>query len=169
MAAVYDVHSYHINVGAGDAAIHLLIKYEGGAFDGHTYVGGTTTVLKAVMIDAGDLRHNVPDNVAATMTKLSTDYSIAGGLKLDAVIVTHWDSDHYKNLIQLILSDISLQLENMMKGDQALVSQGKLPKARTPEELQRDVQVSFFKYNKADNSGPEDRNKGRTNPMTTFY
>jgi hypothetical protein len=146
----YLVHSYHINVGVGDAALHLLVEASGSS--------GTSRprVLRAVMLDAGDNTRDAPDNVKTTITDLESRYVWdQGSPKLDAVIITHWDSDHYKGLPKILLEDIAEQKQKMIQQD---INDKKTP--RTEPQLSDDVQISFFKYGDSE---------GRKNPMTTFY
>ena len=146
MANAFGVDSLHINVEAGDAAVHLQLQTAGSGIQ-------KPVVLKAVLIDGGDNAHKAPD----TVKKVFDEYLIdKAGLaknppefngkytwpdnkvKFDAVIITHWDSDHYKGLVKLMIDDV--------------IAQG--------SKNTDDIQISFFKYGSV---------KGRKSPLTTFY
>lgn len=147
MANAFGVDSLHINVEAGDAAVHLQLQLP---------TAGSRekpVVLKAVLIDGGDNAHKAPDTVkkvfdeylidkaglAKNPPELNGKYTWPDNkVKFDAVIITHWDSDHYKGLVKLMIDDV--------------IAQG--------TKNTDDIQISFFKY------GSE---KGRKSPQTTFY
>lgn len=149
----YLVHSFHINVGVGDAAIHLLVELKDKQY----------RVIRAVMIDAGDNVNDAPSNVRTTIENLGSAYVWdQNQLKLDAVIITHWDSDHYKGLPRILLDDIEEQKAKMK--EKAHVAGEDPP---TDDELIKNVQISFFKY--ANASGKEPAKTGRDNPKTTVY
>ncbi|MCJ1355364.1 MAG: hypothetical protein MMC33_005355 [Icmadophila ericetorum] len=138
MAAAYGVDSLHINVEAGDAAVHLLIQIAGLGI-----AASKPTVIKAIIIDGGDNTHKAPDTVQKVFDEtLLTKYTWPNNaVKFDAVIITHWDSDHYKGLVKLMIDDI-------------LEQQG-----RTPPVPDDNIQISFFKY-----VGTQ-----RLNPQTTLF
>ncbi|KAK6503379.1 hypothetical protein TWF481_008399 [Arthrobotrys musiformis] len=109
----YTVESFHINVGSGDGAIHIM-----------TY--GTTRgiikrqVVKAIFMDggrlegAGDRKKKVTKGVNdenrwtvnQTIDYIETNYDCQnkhdGKLRFDYFIVTHWDSDHYAGIIRAL-------------------------------------------------------------------
>ena len=77
--ATYNVQSYFINVHAGDAAVHVL-KYG-------------NNILSTLLIDAG--------KGTETGLYVLKEWIYNEELKFDAVVITHWDSDHYKGLVNL--------------------------------------------------------------------
>jgi glyoxylase-like metal-dependent hydrolase (beta-lactamase superfamily II) len=94
------VHVFHINIGIGDSAIYLLVA-PGGQID------------KAVLIDAGYPSYS--KYVLETMARIAAStsgYTLPAGatsLQFDAVVVTHWDRDHWQGVSQLLNDDISEQ------------------------------------------------------------
>ncbi|KAF2273527.1 uncharacterized protein EI97DRAFT_435947 [Westerdykella ornata] len=103
----FDVHSYHLNVGAGDSAIHLLVETTSSA------AGDVWTVNRAVLVDGGR-GIGFPALVSA-IDQLPTWYTITttfGGhpqLQFDSIVVTHWDDDHYTGIERLLSSDLQDQ------------------------------------------------------------
>ena len=112
MPSKYGIDSYHIGVGAGDAAIHLLIG------DPDT---STAQIVRALLVDAGDYDRTVPYltkprypasiqyNIKATIASICSKYQISS-LQFDAIVVTHWDADHFGGIDDLINIDIEEQL-----------------------------------------------------------
>jgi len=84
----YRVDSYHINIGVGDAAIHVLAK------PNINNPAILPECVKVVWIDAG--KSGGSSKVITTLENIEPLYKTrTGGFKIDVVIVTHWDSDHY--------------------------------------------------------------------------
>jgi hypothetical protein len=84
----YRVDSYHINIGVGDAAIHVLAK------PNINNPAILPECVKVVWIDAG--KRGGSSKVITTLESIEPLYQArAGGFKIDVVIVTHWDGDHY--------------------------------------------------------------------------
>lgn len=97
----YVVSSYHINVGPGDSAIHVLAGRDN---------NGQRTLLHAVLIDGGK-RFAGPSNLFRVIEKLQQDFACPGGrFRFDSIVVTHWDSDHYGGVITLLANDIGAQM-----------------------------------------------------------
>jgi hypothetical protein len=100
----YSVHSYHLNVGQGDAAVHLLLQQNIRRFD----------VKAAVLIDGGDaIGFPVLKKGIETIRKDSR-YIFPKGtpknyIEFDSIVVTHWDSDHYVGLQKLLIADYQQQ------------------------------------------------------------
>ncbi|KAH6949436.1 hypothetical protein DER45DRAFT_544800 [Fusarium avenaceum] len=82
----YFVESYFINVGAGDSAIHLLR---------HRNNQG---VEAAVLIDGGRLSCEVPVSTVIEHVRVAVNHQFA----FKAIVVTHWDVDHWKGLMNLL-------------------------------------------------------------------
>lgn len=138
----YRVDSIHINVGAGDSAIHLLLQVSGS----YTPPGSKTPisydknlggiVLSAVLVDGG--RGSVLSlDQYYLLQSIPKMYQLPGGdLQFDSIVLTHWDIDHYGGLWKTI--KLNLDTESRAKADQC----------------------SFMKYADA---------KGRDHPLTTLY
>ncbi|KAE8147170.1 hypothetical protein BDV25DRAFT_143024 [Aspergillus avenaceus] len=104
------VHSIHISVGIGDSAIHLLVDE-----------AATPKVYAAVLIDGGDrisddrtsqylqqLRTKaVKHSILSTIDWIKGHYDLSGDtnkeLRLDSIVVTHWDTDHYLGVANVLL------------------------------------------------------------------
>jgi beta-lactamase superfamily II metal-dependent hydrolase len=117
MSSSYHVHSYHLNVGSGDSAIHLLIA-DGGA--------GNIFVERAVLVDGGpSLGYPVLDEAIKRITaryNLITHWKGKKQLQFDAIVVTHWDDDHWhghKHLLQNDLQDQWIEATDPTKGRQS--------------------------------------------------
>ncbi|KAK6505086.1 hypothetical protein TWF481_007008 [Arthrobotrys musiformis] len=95
------VQSFHINVGAGDAAIHVraVATTDGeGSF-------ATYKFDRAVLIDGGDGNAEGVANIKRLLEELPSQYTNIEDdewLKLDAVVITHWDSDHWEGVKELM-------------------------------------------------------------------
>ncbi|KAA8903423.1 hypothetical protein FN846DRAFT_954000 [Sphaerosporella brunnea] len=134
------VDSYHINVGQGDCAIHLLVQHNVTAAPPKKPL-----VLHAVLIDGGESDAVNIAKIRQTIDHIEGEYDFAGGattLQFDSVVVTHWDSDHFKGVIKLIEVDLTDQLSKP-----PVVADG----AR--------VGCRLFKYDGGD----------RTKPQTIFF
>ncbi|KAJ5677929.1 uncharacterized protein N7477_003562 [Penicillium maclennaniae] len=107
MSTPNKVFSYHVNVMAGDASIHLRVQDNG---DGAT--GGRYTVLNAVLIDAGHTiyqyhKSTLWDTIVHIQNDPDLNLAATGKpLKFDAVVITHWHQDHYKGLYTLLSSNL---------------------------------------------------------------
>ncbi|KAF3104127.1 hypothetical protein TWF102_000174 [Orbilia oligospora] len=102
----YGVDSYHINVGAGDCAIHLLTRF--------TYQGGNETIpriKRAVLVDFGwEQGHQWGsgyEGLKQTLGVIRRKYNLDSDLKFDAVVITHWDGDHFHGLWPFIHYDMT--------------------------------------------------------------
>ncbi|KAK5265621.1 hypothetical protein LTR99_008758 [Exophiala xenobiotica] len=103
--ADYNVHSFHINVGAGDAAIYLLVDARPASSPGRA--GGH--VLSAVWVDGG--KNSASDiQVAPVFETIAAAYTLdtPNVLQFDSIIITHWDHDHYGGIVGLIRHDADL-------------------------------------------------------------
>ncbi|KAK6338299.1 hypothetical protein TWF730_002363 [Orbilia blumenaviensis] len=103
----YGVDSFHISIGVGDCAIHLLLSNTKNA---------KPTVLQAILIDGG--LSKAPSNLAKITQAISwieQKYTLGtvncsdGKLRFDSVMVSHWDQDHYQGIIGLLQADIETQ------------------------------------------------------------
>ena len=147
------VDSFHINVQQGDSAIHLLVKYDPNKPD-------VRTVQKAILIDGGKGGTELTANIHKTLLeipnlKTGVRWVVPGqsaksksSLKLDAIIITHWDLDHCVGLATLLQQDIETKQE--------ILEKKKPPGVWKPDEWQPD----FLKY-----GTPKDRSE----PLTKVY
>lgn len=132
-AGTYGIDSIHINIGQGDSAIHLLIENPRNV---------RPTILRATLFDGGEGNANNLSSIKGTIDAIQRDYTFPAGtttLKFDSIVVTHWDSDHYKGVVNLIKDDIGNQRPKPGDGDK--------------------LGCRYFKYTGNDRKKPE----------TTFY
>ena len=97
----WDVHSYHYSVGAGDAAIHLLVDAS----------VSPPRVQGAVLLDGGRVV-GFPI-LKEGIRRLSSQYDCGtdsagqpSPLQFNSIVISHWDDDHCGGIIKLILSDL---------------------------------------------------------------
>lgn len=96
----YGVDSYHINIGTGDAALHLLVCIE---YDdqGDTI---SKTWIDAILVDAGyydghadgDTQH-----LDALLGNINAKYTNPNPVEVSHIVITHWDEDHFSGLTSL--------------------------------------------------------------------
>ncbi|EGR47010.1 uncharacterized protein TRIREDRAFT_109373 [Trichoderma reesei QM6a] len=105
----YEVHSNYINVGAGDGCIHFLMNKK--------------KIERAIIIDGGD-----DDAKQATFQSFKAlrdaykklDPSNAD-FKLDTIVITHWDGDHYRALTSVLYDDfVDHNEESTLIGENAV-------------------------------------------------
>ncbi|UKZ65106.1 uncharacterized protein TrAtP1_006306 [Trichoderma atroviride] len=87
------VESYHINVGLGDSAIHVLATKGNGSQQ--------PKIVAAVLVDGGLARDAAAQNISATIEDIESRYEIEL-LQFRSVVVTHWDADHWKGINKLL-------------------------------------------------------------------
>ncbi|KAF5647991.1 transcriptional activator srcap [Fusarium sp. NRRL 52700] len=95
------VHSFHINVGAGDSAIHIRAK---ASFTKPTEPP-TYEYDRVVLVDGGDGNNdgcNRMQKLLEELPSLYTNTPVATMLPLDAIVVTHWDADHWEGIQNLM-------------------------------------------------------------------
>ena len=101
--ATYRVDSYHIALQVvGDSAIHLLVQEN----------QPSDTVAWAMLVDGGSGAGHLQIQSTIQWIQNSGKYSINNTttpLRFDAVIISHWDSDHYDGVINLIKADLDAQ------------------------------------------------------------
>ena len=127
------VHSHHINVSAGenafstlcmkqlmffkinvgDSAIHLLVD-DSTAVDNSKTPAEWPVIYKAVLIDGGKTTGKGP--ILECVKRIEASYTFApsktpGTLKYDAIMITHWDVNHWGGIRQLIRDTIEETLE----------------------------------------------------------
>jgi hypothetical protein len=88
--------------------------------------------------------------IKSSIDAIAKSYRLPTGttnLKFDSVVITHWDLDHYKGVLDLINDDLHEQIEDIKK-------------THPPTKADIDnMQCRLFKYDGA----------GRSKPLTTFY
>ncbi|KAF2498801.1 hypothetical protein BU16DRAFT_579855 [Lophium mytilinum] len=100
------IDSFFINVEAGDAAIHLLVEASP-----PTSIG---VIQHAVLVDGGKDGY-VEEDLKATILNIETLYSkgqLNGAhiqLRFDAIVVSHWDGDHFRGSMGVIAEDAAAQ------------------------------------------------------------
>jgi hypothetical protein len=107
----YRVDSFHISVGAGDAAIHILSIGDGTS-------SNKRKVVKAIMIDGGQFtnpkKFTTMNDTIADIEKdyecQATDNQNKTYLKFDAFVITHYDADHCNGVIAFLKADIKAQV-----------------------------------------------------------
>ena len=105
MSVTYPIDYYQVNIGVGDCEIILLVK---------DTPPSTTEILKAVIIDGGKSAGRIT-NIEQVIRSIGTIYKLAEGLKFDAVVITHWDADHYMGILTAMIVDLDKQ-EDKDKG-----------------------------------------------------
>ncbi|TFB01706.1 hypothetical protein CCMA1212_006414 [Trichoderma ghanense] len=89
----YEVHSNFINVGAGDGCIHFLMNKK--------------KIERAILIDGGD--DEAEQATYQSFKALKEIYKKLdpsnGKFKLDTIVITHWDGDHYRSLTSVLYGD----------------------------------------------------------------
>ena len=82
------------------------------------------------MIDGGDGGQIRINNIKRVIERIEEKYNLKkGGLKLDAMVITHWDHDHYYGLLRLLEQDLNQAATTTIGGRKLL-------------------EVSFLKYDK---------------------
>ncbi|KAL6805021.1 hypothetical protein GGI42DRAFT_367913 [Trichoderma sp. SZMC 28013] len=91
------VETYAVNVGLGDGTIYLLVKVENNA----------RSIESAVLIDGGTDKGAIHLQTAINDIDKMYYPNNNGHLRFNAIVVTHWDEDHYRGVEALIRSHIS--------------------------------------------------------------
>lgn len=109
MAVQYEIHSLHINVGNGDAAIHLLVE---------PVTDAKNVIHRAILVDGG--KATAVDQIVKTIKYIEDTYAIVDldgtnqvdqtstakppppQLRFDGIVVTKWAVDHSAGLLKLI-------------------------------------------------------------------
>ncbi|KAK4180611.1 hypothetical protein QBC36DRAFT_353904 [Triangularia setosa] len=119
----YRVDSFHINVDAGDSAIHILSEPDP--------KGGKRKVRKAIFIDGGKSEESTwRATISDTIQDIETKFECQGPeklgkgnterkmLKFDAFVVTHWDADHYEGIMDYLSNNLAeMTFKNKKKED----------------------------------------------------
>lgn len=121
MAAIfYSVHSFQINIGVGDGAIHTLCSQP------QPFLS-TRTVVRAVFLDGGETSKDANNvatyhaNVLTTIKYVEDIFNCHGPendggaganrprLRFDAFVVSHWDTDHCQGIMRMLFQDVRAQ------------------------------------------------------------
>lgn len=99
------IHSFHINVGNGDGAIHLLVK------KGDPDNNVKHSVQRALLIDGG--KPAAVDRIKRAIAYINDVYEVtkqdattAQTLRFDGIVVTKWAVDHSAGILKLLIDDI---------------------------------------------------------------
>ena len=104
MSSQWRVDSYHINVGNGDCSIHVLVYLP------------SNSAYKCVLLDGGSALMGVDPGTGASgqnpirnmLAYLDTAYKWTNlRCQFDTIVLSHWDEDHYGNLLKTIKEDAS--------------------------------------------------------------
>ena len=94
----YVIDYRQVNIGVGDCEIILLVK------DAQDTI---PTIMKAVLVDGGKGGRIPVSNIRQVFTRIKEDYTIAK-FQLDAIVITHWDTDHYTGVLALMTEELEL-------------------------------------------------------------
>ena len=92
----YSVNYYQVNAGTGDCEIVLLLNNK---------ISSKQTIEKAVLIDGGEPTAYYLMNIRKTFDSIRQAFK-PEPLKFDAVIITHWDEEHYRGILELMSQDL---------------------------------------------------------------
>ena len=94
----YLIEYYQVNIGTGDCEIVLVLED----------ATPKPKVYKAVLIDGGSrISDQSLNNIRATFEDIQDKHYANGeDIKFDAVIISHWDEDHYGRLLKLMKDDL---------------------------------------------------------------
>ncbi|KAL8792889.1 MAG: hypothetical protein Q9195_004531 [Heterodermia aff. obscurata] len=107
--AYYVTESFHVNVGSGDGAIHLLTSNRP---DPVNNPNNLRTVERAILVDGG--REPAADTIDIVVQLIENSYFCKDVdpvynnryLVFDAIVITHWDGDHWEGVARYISSEI---------------------------------------------------------------
>ncbi|KAK2465659.1 hypothetical protein APHAL10511_002203 [Amanita phalloides] len=106
MAPKYKVEYFQVNINVGDCEIILLLEEDKD--------GGKDRIKYAVLVDGG-MGHifsqkNIKETFKKIAGRLDRKYRYLYPFKLDAIVITHWDKDHYGGILEF-LKDSSYEKE----------------------------------------------------------
>lgn len=105
----YGVDSYHINIGTGDAAVHVLVEIN--------YDAAGDEIAKfwvdAILVDTGYYEGHA-DGVTTHLNEmidgLNSNYANKESIKVSHIVLTHWDEDHCSGLVSLFERQMTMDL-----------------------------------------------------------
>lgn len=102
MVREWEVHSYQLNIDEGDSAVHLLV-------DGKTRPE-PKNIEKAVLVDGGKTYGGeCIMNFRKILSRKGSGYQqleTKPFTNFDAIVITHWDSDHREGIVAALGKDI---------------------------------------------------------------
>ncbi|KAL9607824.1 MAG: hypothetical protein Q9167_007297 [Letrouitia subvulpina] len=148
------VHCHHININVGDSTILLLVD-DSAAKDNSTTPAEWPVIYNAVLIDGG--KTTGAPAIVSCINRIQSSYTFAptktvGRLQFDAVIITHWDVDHWGGIKQLLQDHISdylkgrSDLQTMLKAATDSGTDG----IKSLQGTVAGLQIPFFKYASAE-------------------
>jgi hypothetical protein len=99
-SSTYEVHNFHLNIGLGDGSIHILVDTSQ-----KKKAWSRGTVKRSIFIDGGNGGNDPVQCILRVFKWITRRYDLPDGdkkLMIDAVIITHWDQDHYLTFVQLV-------------------------------------------------------------------
>ena len=129
-----------------------MLVDDSAAKDNSTTITEWPIIYKAVLIDGGKTTGKEP--ILACIKRIENSYTFApskavGKLQLDAVIITHWDVDHWGGIREVLQDSISEHLNNRADiktfFDQATAS-AKQDEVKNLQSTVAGLQVPLFKY-----------------------
>ncbi|KAF3155393.1 hypothetical protein TWF751_003250 [Orbilia oligospora] len=110
----YTVDSYHINIGAGDAAIHVWTYGPIHPPKGAAGKKFKRQAVRVIFVDGGTVAGTTgnKDTIDKTILEIQARYEWPRSniLKFDAFVVTHWDADHYQGIVRYLVGDVQRTL-----------------------------------------------------------
>lgn len=92
----WEVHSFQLNIDEGDSAVHLLVDRQ----------ADPKNIDKAVLVDGGKVYGaDCIFNFRAILNKADSGYTQGRGRRFrefDAIVISHWDSDHCEGIVQAL-------------------------------------------------------------------
>ncbi|KAK6499507.1 hypothetical protein TWF506_004137 [Arthrobotrys conoides] len=144
-SGVYRVHSFHLNINEGDSAIHILVQHVGiGTKD------AVSVIKSAVLVDGGreSYADNIPQCWRMINQSLGYEPSHDESPYFDAIVITHWDGDHYRGVIQAIAADARSQIvEYVGKNKKRIPADSKALQKLFDDGI---IKMSFIRYDKDD-------------------
>ncbi|KAK6510291.1 hypothetical protein TWF481_005008 [Arthrobotrys musiformis] len=139
----YRVHTFHLNINEGDSAIHILAE--------RADVTGKRTIKRAVLVDGGREAYSSTISECWTMIRKGLGYGGTGADHpcFDAIVITHWDGDHYRGVIRAIEMDAIKQSLDYINANKITISSNKQLQTLFDNGA---VKSTFLRYNTDDPS-----------------
>jgi glyoxylase-like metal-dependent hydrolase (beta-lactamase superfamily II) len=90
--AKYEIDSHFINIGIGDGAVHVLLEKKNNK---------PQCIVRTVLIDGG--LETAKETLAAAISDIRKKYHTQ--FRFDAIVITHWDEDHYGAVTEMLYLD----------------------------------------------------------------